>query len=222
MISNRHNWIDLASPFEDGCPHFELVTSLQYAKGYRKDIKEAGETFGLINGCFDILHTGHMWLLNRAAMCCDHLWVAANSDASIAALKPGRPVLRSIDRVYSLLSLKAVKGVVLYGERVCSRILRELEPDVVIKSEEYREVTEANIARFVNYSDHYQNNFLKEPLPIYDDSQYSIANGRQEELYTEHEHYTIAALGCDVAYVDMIPGHSTTSLISKIRLLEND
>ena len=221
MINNRNNWIDLASPFEDGCPQFELVTSLEYAQGYRKEIKEVNETFGLINGCFDILHTGHMWLLNRAALCCDHLWVAVNSDASVTELKPGRPVLRALDRVYSLLSLKAVRGAVLYNNTTCASVINKLKPDVMIKSEEYREQAESDIKRFKGYSDSYKSTFSERYVYEWEPSVH-IPEEQLQENRSEHEHYTIAANDIDVVYIDKIPGHSTTSLINKIRLLEND
>jgi D-beta-D-heptose 7-phosphate kinase / D-beta-D-heptose 1-phosphate adenosyltransferase len=99
-----------------------------------------GLTVGFTNGCFDILHSGHIALLRQAAAACDRLVVALNTDASVARLKgPTRPVQSEDVRATVMAALKGVDAVVLFGEETPLELIRALEPDVLIKGADYAE-----------------------------------------------------------------------------------
>lgn len=118
------------------------ITSLEDAVCFRKKVRDAGKTFILTNGCFDLLHCGHAYSLAEAAKFGDYLWVAINSDASVRKLKGAeRPIISEEQRAYLLTSLSCVSGVTLFdNERLIQEILA-LEPDVYVKSKDYTEET---------------------------------------------------------------------------------
>ncbi|MSO91999.1 MAG: D-glycero-beta-D-manno-heptose-7-phosphate kinase [Rhodospirillales bacterium] len=93
---------------------------------------------GFTNGCFDLLHPGHVALLRQARRACDRLIVGLNSDASIARLKgPGRPVQPEAARAAVLASLAAVDAVVIFGDDTPLELIKGIRPDVLIKGAEY-------------------------------------------------------------------------------------
>jgi rfaE bifunctional protein nucleotidyltransferase chain/domain len=101
--------------------------------------RSAGRTLSFANGCFDLLHVGHVRYLQGAAAEADRLIVAVNGDASVAALKgPGRPVLTGADRAELVAALRGVDYVVLFGDRTVERLLARLKPDVHCKGTDYR------------------------------------------------------------------------------------
>lgn len=86
------------------------------------------------NGCFDVLHPGHVDLLRRAKGLGDRLIVGINSDRSVRAIKgAGRPVFLQDDRMKMLLGLESVDEVVVFDEQTPERLIREIEPDVLVK-----------------------------------------------------------------------------------------
>jgi rfaE bifunctional protein nucleotidyltransferase chain/domain len=92
----------------------------------------------LTNGCFDLLHPGHLASLEAARDQGDILVVALNSDASVAALKgPGRPLFGAVDRARLLLGLTAVDHVVHFGDADASDVIAALRPDVWCKGGDY-------------------------------------------------------------------------------------
>jgi D-glycero-beta-D-manno-heptose 1-phosphate adenylyltransferase len=100
--------------------------------------REAGRTVALANGCFDVLHVGHVRYLQGAAAEADRLVVAVNDDDSVAALKgPGRPILAAADRAEVVAALRGVDYVVTFGERTVERLLRLIKPDVHCKGTDY-------------------------------------------------------------------------------------
>jgi rfaE bifunctional protein nucleotidyltransferase chain/domain len=100
--------------------------------------REAGRTVALANGCFDVLHVGHVRYLQGAAAEADRLVVAVNDDHSVAALKgPGRPILAAADRAELVAALRGVDYVVTFGERTVERLLRLIRPDVHCKGTDY-------------------------------------------------------------------------------------
>ena len=109
------------------------------------------------NGCFDLLHRGHVAYLNEAAALGERLLVALNGDASVRRLKgPGRPVLPAEDRAYLLASLRAVDHVTVFDEDTPAALIEALRPDVLVKGADYapeqvvgREVVEASGGRVV-------------------------------------------------------------------------
>jgi len=96
-------------------------------------------TIVFTNGCFDILHRGHVELLIEAKGLGDLLVVGLNSDASVRRLKGrGRPLVGERDRAFVLAALEAVDRVVIFGEDTPLETIRALEPDVLVKGSEYR------------------------------------------------------------------------------------
>jgi rfaE bifunctional protein nucleotidyltransferase chain/domain len=100
--------------------------------------RAAGKRVVLTNGCFDLLHPGHIALLEAARREGDLLLVALNSDASVRALKgEGRPVVPEKERAETLLALEAVDRVVLYDETTPIEVIRTLLPDVLVKGADW-------------------------------------------------------------------------------------
>ncbi len=100
--------------------------------------REAGERIVFTNGCFDLLHAGHVSYLAAARALGDRLIVAVNSDASVQALKgPGRPVNPVEQRMAVLAALASVDWVVAFDETTPEALLRELRPDVLVKGGDY-------------------------------------------------------------------------------------
>jgi D-beta-D-heptose 7-phosphate kinase/D-beta-D-heptose 1-phosphate adenosyltransferase len=103
-----------------------------------RDWKAHGLRVGFTNGCFDILHAGHVALLRAARRRCDRLIVALNTDASVARLKgPSRPVNTLADRAAVVSALAAVDAVVAFGEDTPLELIRLLVPDVLVKGADY-------------------------------------------------------------------------------------
>jgi D-beta-D-heptose 7-phosphate kinase/D-beta-D-heptose 1-phosphate adenosyltransferase len=127
------------------------------------------------NGCFDILHAGHVRYLSEAAKLGDILVLGLNSDDSTRRLKgPGRPVNTEADRAEVLCSLSSVDYVIIFDEDTPYELIRDIQPDVLVKGADYKgkEVVGSDIVK---------------------------ARGGKVELLT------------------FVPGHSTTSIIEKIR-----
>jgi D-glycero-beta-D-manno-heptose 1-phosphate adenylyltransferase len=100
--------------------------------------RSTGRTVALANGCFDVLHVGHVRYLQGAAAEADRLIVAINDDESVAELKgPGRPILPASDRAELVAALRGVDYVVTFGEGTAERLLRLIKPDVHCKGTDY-------------------------------------------------------------------------------------
>jgi D-beta-D-heptose 7-phosphate kinase / D-beta-D-heptose 1-phosphate adenosyltransferase len=103
-----------------------------------KDWRKQGLRVGFTNGCFDILHPGHVKLLTAARGACDRLIVGLNSDASVARLKgKDRPVQNERARAEVLAALEAVDLVVLFGEDTPIKLIAHVEPSVLVKGGDY-------------------------------------------------------------------------------------
>ncbi len=114
-----------------------VVTAAELAALVADD-RRAGRTIALANGCFDLLHVGHVRYLEAAAREASRLIVAVNDDESVRALKgPGRPILPGAARAEMVAALRGVAYVVLFGERSVERLLQRLEPDVHCKGTDY-------------------------------------------------------------------------------------
>lgn len=100
--------------------------------------RAAGERVVLTNGCFDLLHVGHVSYLQEAAALGDRLIVAVNSDASVRRLKgPSRPVINERDRAAMLAALAAVDYVLVFDEDTPHDLLHKIQPDVLVKGGTY-------------------------------------------------------------------------------------
>jgi rfaE bifunctional protein nucleotidyltransferase chain/domain len=101
-------------------------------------LRNEGRTIAMANGCFDLLHVGHVRYLEAAAAEADVLVVAVNDDASVRGLKgEGRPILTAADRAELVASLRAVDYVVIFGEPTVAGLLAALRPDVHCKGTDY-------------------------------------------------------------------------------------
>jgi rfaE bifunctional protein nucleotidyltransferase chain/domain len=100
--------------------------------------RAAGRTIAFANGCFDLLHVGHVRYLQGAAAEADRLVVAVNTDASVERLKgAGRPILPEQDRAELVAALRGVAYVVLFPDPTVERLLRLLQPEVHCKGTDY-------------------------------------------------------------------------------------
>ena len=114
-----------------------VVSVVQLAAEIGRE-RAAGRTVALANGCFDVLHVGHVRYLQGAAAEADRLIVAINDDQSVAELKgPGRPILPASDRAELVAELRGVDYVITFGERTVERLLRLIKPDVHCKGTDY-------------------------------------------------------------------------------------
>jgi D-beta-D-heptose 7-phosphate kinase/D-beta-D-heptose 1-phosphate adenosyltransferase len=98
-----------------------------------------GLKIGFTNGCFDLLHPGHVALLGQAKAACDRLVVGLNSDASTARLKgPRRPIQNESERAAVLASLAAVDLIVIFEEPTPMELIRDIRPQLLVKGDDYR------------------------------------------------------------------------------------
>ena len=127
---------------------FEIIDIVN--KGHRE-----GKTYVVTNGCFDILHVGHVRYLKKTKSFADYLIVLLNSDSSVKAIKgDSRPINNELDRAEILSSLSCVDYVVLFDESSPGNLLEKIRPDVYTKGADYtietlpeREVVERNNIR---------------------------------------------------------------------------
>jgi len=120
--------------------------AVEFAERWRR----RGWRVGFTNGCFDLLHPGHVGLLGQAKAACDRLVVGLNSDASASRLKgPSRPVQTEAARAAVLASLAAVDLVVVFDEDTPLELIREIRPQLLVKGADYRmdQVVGADIVR---------------------------------------------------------------------------
>jgi rfaE bifunctional protein nucleotidyltransferase chain/domain len=104
--------------------------------------RASGRTVAFANGCFDVLHVGHVRYLAGAKAQADRLVVAINDDGSVKGLKgPGRPILSGADRAEIVAALETVDFVVLFSDPDVHRLLRLLTPDVHCKGTDYTSET---------------------------------------------------------------------------------
>jgi len=128
---------------------------------------------GFTNGCFDLLHRGHVKLMAEARSACDRLVVGLNSDASVKRLKgPTRPIQDAGSRADVLAALEAVDLVVIFEEDTPLELIRQVRPAVLVKGSDYT-----------------------------------------REKVVGHE--IVEAYGGEVVLVDLVPGHSTTSMVAR-------
>ena len=102
-------------------------------------LRARGKRVVFTNGCFDILHLGHVKYLERARGLGDILVVGLNSDASVRAIKgPSRPVNRQRDRAVVLASLSFVDFVTIFNDDTPERLIHKLRPDVLVKGADWK------------------------------------------------------------------------------------
>jgi len=125
---HRNEWLAIDEKVAD------LETALARIAGWRR----AGLRIGFTNGCFDLIHPGHVRLLAHARAACDRLVVALNSDASVRRLKgPDRPVQNEMARATVMASMASADLVMLFEEDTPERLIQAILPDVLIKGADY-------------------------------------------------------------------------------------
>lgn len=116
----------------------EKIISLEQLPAWRDSLREAGKRLVVTNGCFDLLHAGHVSYLEQAAALGDLLLVGCNGDESVRQLKgEGRPLNPEADRALVLSALESVGSVVVFPERRAEDFLRLAKPDVYVKGGDY-------------------------------------------------------------------------------------
>lgn len=104
----------------------------------RADWKRKGRTVVFTNGCYDILHPGHIRLLEAARNLGDILVLALNTDASVAKLKgPSRPLMKQEDRAAMAAALEAVDAVCFFNEDTPRELIAEVLPDILVKGSDW-------------------------------------------------------------------------------------
>ena len=100
--------------------------------------RDAGLSVGFTNGCFDLLHPGHISLLSDARAQCDRLVVGLNSDSSVKKLKgKDRPIQGETSRAQVLGAMSAVDGIVIFSEQTPLKLIKAFKPDILIKGADY-------------------------------------------------------------------------------------
>jgi D-beta-D-heptose 7-phosphate kinase/D-beta-D-heptose 1-phosphate adenosyltransferase len=118
------------------------IVSLEKALALRGALKKAGRKAVFTNGCFDLLHAGHIYSLEKARSLGDFLFLGLNSDASVRRLKGApRPFNKAADRALVLAALQAVDAVVIFGEDTPLKLIKALKPDILAKGADYRNST---------------------------------------------------------------------------------
>jgi D-glycero-beta-D-manno-heptose 1-phosphate adenylyltransferase len=117
----------------------KIVTRAELA-ALVKRWRAAGEKVILTNGCFDVLHVGHIRYLHGAKRLAERLIVAVNADATVSQLKgPGRPRTPEQERAEILAALEDVDAVVIFPEPDVRSLIREIKPDIHAKGTDYTE-----------------------------------------------------------------------------------
>lgn len=116
-----------------------IASSYAEAQGAIEKARQEGKTIVSTNGCFDILHKGHVTYLSEARSHGDFLFVAINADASVRAIKgPHRPINNENDRAFVLAALRSVDLVCIFQEETPETILEKLKPDFHFKGADWK------------------------------------------------------------------------------------
>jgi len=119
--------------------------------------KKTGKKIVFTNGCFDLIHIGHVRYLNEAKKLGDVLVIGLNADASVSSIKPGRPVNPEDQRAEVLAALESVDYIVLFSEDTPYDLIKAIQPDVLVKGADWKKedivgndlVKEVRTIRFV-------------------------------------------------------------------------
>lgn len=115
------------------------IKSFREIEKISRQFKKTGKRIVFTNGCFDILHKGHIRLLKKAKSLGDILIVGLNTDSSIRRLKgKGRPFLKERDRAEILSALEMIDYVVLFHEDTPYQLIKIVKPDVLVKGGDYK------------------------------------------------------------------------------------
>ena len=117
---------------------FDKIISWEQLPKWREAMRASGKKLVVTNGCFDILHLGHVVYLETARNFGDALLVGLNGDNSVLQLKgAGRPVNSEPDRAAVLAALESVSGVCIFSEKAATNFLARAKPDIYVKGGDY-------------------------------------------------------------------------------------
>ncbi|MEO0260515.1 MAG: D-glycero-beta-D-manno-heptose 1-phosphate adenylyltransferase [candidate division WOR-3 bacterium] len=117
-----------------------MIVSRKKIKEIVKKLKKERKKIVFTNGCFDLIHKGHIYLLKEAKKLGDVLIVGLNSDSSIKKIKgKGRPVLKEKERSFIIDNIKGVDYVVIFNEKTPLKLIKEIKPDILVKGGDYKE-----------------------------------------------------------------------------------
>jgi rfaE bifunctional protein nucleotidyltransferase chain/domain len=124
---------------QNGCVNFhEKIVSWEKLTEWRAEMRARGKKLVVTNGCFDLLHLGHVTYLESGRNLGDALLVGVNSDASVRQLKgQSRPVNCEADRASVLAALESVDGVCIFTDKTATRFLSVAQPDIYLKGGDY-------------------------------------------------------------------------------------
>jgi D-glycero-beta-D-manno-heptose 1-phosphate adenylyltransferase len=116
----------------------EKILAAEALSHWRNELRHSGRRLVVTNGCFDLLHSGHVTYLEAARNQGDALLVGVNSDAAVRSLKgPDRPINSEADRALVIAALESVSVVFVFGERDAAEFLRSVQPDIYVKGGDY-------------------------------------------------------------------------------------
>jgi len=116
-----------------------MILSRENISKISAELQEQGKTIVFTNGCFDIIHLGHIYYLSEAKKLGDYLIIGLNTDSSVKKLKgPERPINSQQDRAIVLDALKSVDFVVLFDEDTPLELIRETSPNILVKGGDYK------------------------------------------------------------------------------------
>lgn len=139
MVSRRELFSALNASETDDVQDGRTISRTELL-ALRSRWQDEGLVVGFANGCFDVLHPGHVSLIRQAASACDRLVVALNTDQSVQRLKgPTRPVQSEQSRADVMGSIKGVSVVVLFDEETPRELIQAVQPDLLIKGADYTE-----------------------------------------------------------------------------------
>ena len=114
------------------------ITEIEELKKIVTDYKDNKKTIVFTNGCFDILHIGHIRYLDKASSFGDKLIIGINSNKSVKIIKNSqRPIIDEKERAEIISALEMIDHVVIFDEPTCSSLLRTLKPDIYVKGGDY-------------------------------------------------------------------------------------
>ena len=103
-------------------------------------LKKNGLRVGFTNGCFDLLHQGHLYSISEAKKKCDYLIIGLNSDISVAKLKgSNRPIDEQAYRVLKLSKLNDVDAIIIFHDETPLRLIKDINPDILFKGIDYKD-----------------------------------------------------------------------------------
>ena len=135
----------------------DKILSRSEAAELSRQLRITGQEVVVTNGCFDIVHAGHVTFLEEARSRGDHLFVAVNADDSVSALKgPTRPINKLEARMTVVAALESVTAVVAFHETLATEILRELGPTLYVKGGDYQieDLNQQEVAAVVESGGH--------------------------------------------------------------------